>query len=315
MLVDFRIQRFNPDVDKAPHFEDYEIDLPQEATVLEALMAIKEQKDGSLSFRASCRSAICGSCSVRINKCARLACKTRVANEMALFGSVTVEPLPKLTVIKDLVVDLEPFWSALRRVRPWLMPDPNERVPRRERLVEPDAQLEAAIRDSLCILCGACYADCNVIEVEKNFLGPAALARGHRYIVDSRDGMTDHRLKELSEPHGLWECARCFACTEVCPKDVDPREAIRQIGEMAHRRRIASDPGARHAQAFLDSTQRSGRVNEATLPYRTKGVGVIGMTPVAIKMLLKGKVPFPIQKPVANIEEIRRLFQLTEGKE
>lgn len=315
MLAKLKIQRFNPEADGKPHLESYEIDLPEEATVLEALTAIKEQRDGSLSFRASCRSAICGSCAVRVNKCARLACKTRVADEVALFGSVTVEPLQKLTVIKDLIVDMEPFWAALRKVRPWLMPDPNERVPRRERLVKPDARLEAVIRDSLCIFCGSCYADCNVIEVEKGFIGPAALARGHRYVMDSRDGMTDQRLKELSEPHGLWECARCFACTEVCPKDVDPREAIRQIGETAYQRGITSDPGVKHAQAFLDSTRASGRLNEATLPYRTKGVSVLGMTPVAVKMLLKGKVPFPIQRPVPDVEEIRRLFQLTEGKE
>lgn len=315
MLAQFKVQRFVPEVDARPHVKDYAIELPGEATVLEALTAIKEQEDGSLSFRASCRSAICGSCAMRINGCAKLACKTRVADETALFGSVTVEPLQRLTVIKDLIVDMEPFWAALRRVKPWLMPDPNERVPRRERLVEPDQRLREVFRDSLCIFCGSCYADCNVVEVERSFIGPAALARGHRYVMDTRDGMTDQRLREMSEPHGLWECARCFVCTEVCPKDVDPREAIRSVCEMAYERGIVSDPGVKHAQAFLDSTEASGRLNEATLPYKTKGVSVLGMTPVAVRMLLKGKVPLPIQKAVPDVEGIRRLFQLNERKQ
>lgn len=314
MLAQITIQRFRPEIDARPHLQSYEIDVPDAATVLEALIAIKEQQDGSLSFRASCRSAICGSCAMRINGCARLACKTRVDDEISLFGSVTVEPLNRLAVIKDLIVDMEPFWDALRRVKPWLMPDPHERVPRRERLVEPDQRLKDIMRDSLCIFCGSCYADCNVTELEKKFIGPAALARGHRYVLDSRDGMADQRLRELSEPHGLWECARCFACTEVCPKDVDPREAIRAIGEMAYERGIRSDGGVRHAQAFLDSTRASGRLNEATLPYKTKGVSVLGMTPTAIRMALKGKIPIPIQRAVPDVDSIRRLFQLTGRK-
>ncbi|MCL5263807.1 MAG: succinate dehydrogenase iron-sulfur subunit [Chloroflexi bacterium] len=311
MLVSFKIQKFNPEVDAKPYYRDYEIELPERATVLESIIAIKEEIDGTLSFRCSCRSAICGSCAMRINRCAKLACKARVADEVNRHGSILIEPLQKLKVIKDLVVDMDPFWRMIEKVKPYLMPDPNEAAPERERLVDPSTT-EDVIRNSLCILCACCHTDCNVAELEPGFVGPAALAKGQRYVADTRDGATDERLKSLSEPHGLWECARCFACTQVCPKGVDPRESIRRIGHLAYERGIRSDEGIKHAQAFLDSVKASGRLNEATLPLKTKGLGVVGMTPMALQMFLKGKVPFPIQRPVPDMEEIRKIFELTE---
>ncbi|MBI2954533.1 MAG: succinate dehydrogenase iron-sulfur subunit [Chloroflexi bacterium] len=313
MLATFKIQKFNPETDGKAHYRDYEIELPERATVLEAIIAIKEQLDGTLSFRCACRSAICGSCAMRINSCARLACKTKVADEVARFGTVLIEPLQKLKVIKDLIVDMDPFWRMVEKVRPWLMPDPHETPPERERLVAQGTDRDV-MRDSLCIFCACCHTDCNVTEIEPGFVGPAALARGHRYVADTRDGATEQRIRLLSDSHGIWECARCFVCTQVCPKGVDPRESIRQIGHLAFERGLVSDDGARHAQAFLDSVKASGRLNEATLPLKTRGLGVLGMTPLAIRMFLKGKVPFPLQKPVPDVEEIRKIFELTEKK-
>ncbi len=313
MLVDFKIQKFNPESDSAPYYRDYQIELPERATVLEAIIAIKEQQDGTLSFRCACRSAICGSCAMRINRCAKLACKTRVADEVAGNGTVLVEPLQKLRVIKDLIVDMDPFWQMIEKVKPWLMPDPKESPPERERLAKPET-MDDVIRNSLCILCACCHTDCNVTEVEPNFIGPAALARAQRCVADARDGATEERIRFLNGQHGTWECERCYVCTQVCPKGVDPRESIRKLGHTAFELGLTSDQGAKHAQAFLDSVKASGRLNEATLPLKTKGLGVIGMTPMAIRMFLKGKVPFPIQKPVPDVEEIRKIFELTERK-
>ncbi|MBI4318420.1 MAG: succinate dehydrogenase iron-sulfur subunit [Chloroflexi bacterium] len=313
MLAKFKIRKFNPDLDREAYYKDYEIEVPDRATVLEAIIAIKELQDGSLAYRAACRSAICGSCAMRINRSSKLACKVRVADEVAQYGGILVEPLQRMRVIKDLVVDMDPFWRALEAVQPWLIPNANEPEPERERLVYPE-QMHDTMREALCILCGACYSDCNVIELELGFLGPAALARGHRFVADPRDAATDERLRNLSQPHGLWECCRCFFCTQVCPKGVDPRESIRQIGHAAYERGVRSDQGVKHAQCFIDSVRASGRLNEATLPMKTKGLEVLGLTPMAVAMVLRGKMPFPIQKPVPDIQEIRRIFELTEKK-
>lgn len=312
MLVDFKIQKFNPEADNEPYHRDYQIDLPERATVLDALYAIKEQQDGTLSFRSSCRSAICGSCAMRINGAAKLACKTRVVSEVEARGAVLVEPL-QFPLIKDLIVDMTLFWDMMEKIKPWLIPDPNEPPPERERLAKPETTADV-MRNSLCIMCACCHSDCNAKEVEPAFIGPAAFARADRYLSDVRDGATEGRLKLLNEQHGAWECVRCFICTQVCPKDVDPRESIRRIGHTMFDHGITSDGGAKHAQAFQDSTKASGRLNEATLPLKTRGLGSVGMTPTAIRMILRGKIPIPIQKPVPDVEEIRKIFELTERK-
>jgi succinate dehydrogenase/fumarate reductase iron-sulfur protein len=182
--VKFLVSRFNPELDVKSYLQEFELTPPKGATLLDCLNLIKWQQDGTFSFRMSCRSAICGSCAMKVNGHARLACKTQ-AVDVIVNNQVTVEPLGNLKVIKDLVVDLEPFWDSVQKVKPWLVPD-ETKVYERERLQSHHDQMKIDAA-STCIMCASCYSDCNVLEVDEKFLGPAALAKAQRFVYDTRD--------------------------------------------------------------------------------------------------------------------------------
>ncbi len=189
--VTFRIQRFDPEKDDRPRDQDFELELPPGITILKALNKIRAEQDPSLTYRYSCGSAICGSCAMKVNGHARLACKTQ-ASECVKDGVLQVAPIGNLRVLRDLVVDMEPFWSSVGRVRPYLVPDAAEAAPEKERQQSPEQFLHID-PSTTCILCAACYSDCNVLEVDESFLGPASLAKAHRFLFDSRDAATDQR--------------------------------------------------------------------------------------------------------------------------
>ena len=173
------------------------------STVLDGLIRIREEVDGTLSLRCSCRSAICGSCAVRVNGEAGLACNTKIIDVLSGEGNtVTVEPAGNLPVVKDLVVDFEPFWEKVKAVEPWLQPAGEE--PKTEYLAPDEDMLHLAGVVS-CILCGACVSDCTVMEVDSNFLGPAALAKSYRFVGDPRDDSNQQRFNPLNEYGGVWD--------------------------------------------------------------------------------------------------------------
>jgi len=207
---------------------EYEIDAPEEATLLDCLDIVKDQVDGSLAYRKSCRMMICGSCGMRMDGAAVLACKTRMY-DIAQAGQVPViSAMGNLPVVKDLVVDMEPFWGKIRAVTPWLEPgysDPGE-----TEHVVPQERMDVIHKESLCIMCGCCVSECNSMEADPDFLGPAALAKGMRFVGDPRDQATVERLQSYSGEHGIWDCTRCYFCQERCPKGVDPRDAIAKLG-------------------------------------------------------------------------------------
>lgn len=228
--VTFRLARFTPG-DLVPHYQDYALDVLPGLSVLEALVRIQAEQDGTLAFRYACRGAVCGSCAMLINGTANLACRTQVH---ALGTAViTVEPLPHLPVLQDLVVDMEPFFAKVRAVEPWLQPAGAD--PEKERLVEPDRWGEAEPYTN-CILCASCHGACPAAEKEA-YLGPAALAKHYRFLADPRDDAAEARLALVDSPAGVWGCEMAGYCVQVCPKGVAPMRGIGRTRARIRRKR------------------------------------------------------------------------------
>lgn len=218
----FKILRFDSKIpgDRA-HFQTYRVKVIPGLTVLAVLNRIRDEIDGTLSFRSSCRSAVCGSCAMVMNGRIDLACRTQVAS----FGKETIilEPLPNMEIIKDLVVDMTSFWEMYEKVRPWLIrssPDPEKEIRQSE---EERARIDQFVN---CILCACCYGACPVISRDPEYLGPAALAKLERFVLDSRDQRPGAFIDEVNNEHGLWGCDTVLSCIEACPKNVRPTDAI-----------------------------------------------------------------------------------------
>ncbi len=207
-----KIRRYDPESGKPPRWEQHEVELEHHLSVLDGLLQTKDRKDGSLAVRCSCRAAICGSCGVRINGKAGLACNTKISDAAAKAGDepITVEPMGNMPVIKDLITDMEStHWKKLRRIVPWLVPDGPP--PEREYVVPAESMVDVT-QSVACIQCGACVSDCLSLEADPDFIGPAALAKAYRFVGDPRDGQHEERLRDLAEdPHGIYDCTHCFA--------------------------------------------------------------------------------------------------------
>ncbi|NLF79313.1 MAG: succinate dehydrogenase iron-sulfur subunit [Chloroflexi bacterium] len=238
MQVTLRIRRFNPERDQKPYWGEYTLDkVEPNDRVLELLHRVKWEQDGTLTFRRSCAHGVCGSDGMRINGVNRLACKVLVST----LGSgdqltIQIEPLLGLTVIKDLVVDMEPFFEHYRSVMPYFIND--EPVPEdgRERL---QSQEDRARFDDTtkCILCACCTTACPSFWADGAYVGPAAIVQAHRFIFDSRDTAAADRLKILAEPEGVWRCRTIFNCTTACPREIEVTRAIGEV-KLAIRRGV-----------------------------------------------------------------------------
>jgi succinate dehydrogenase / fumarate reductase iron-sulfur subunit len=217
----FRIFRFDPAKDEKPYYQEYALDVPEGMTVLEALLRLQAERDGSLAFRYACRGAVCGSCATVINGRIDLACRSQVRE----LGSqtITLEPLPYLPVLKDLVVDMEPFFEKNLTVEPWLQPAGPD--PEKERLVDPKQWAEAEAYTN-CILCASCYGVCPAAERDPEYLGPAALAKHYRFLADVRDAADEKRMALVDGERGVWGCDMVWNCVEICPKGVPPTQGI-----------------------------------------------------------------------------------------
>jgi heterodisulfide reductase subunit C len=234
--------------------------------------------------------------------------------DIAQSGHVPViSAMGNLPIVKDLVVDMDPFWGKLRSVQPWLQPgyeDPGEK----EHIVE-QQRLNVIHKESLCIQCGCCVSECNSMESDPDFLGPAALAKGMRFVGDPRDAATSERLYRLSDEHGIWDCTRCYFCNQRCPKGVDPRDAIAKLGAEAMKHGIDEDMGAKHANWFVVSAKTTGWLRETELVPKTQGiVASVKQIKFAMGLLKHGKVPPHVAEAVG---ESRALFDLvkTQGRD
>jgi len=220
----FKIFRFDPEKDKRPRFQKYEVPARPYLTVLDALFYIQDNLDGSVAFRSSCREGVCGSCAMHINGKYRLACETQIS--LLKSKTIRLRPLAHLPIIRDLFVDMRAFWDKYREIKPYLMPG-NE-APEKERLQTVDERKKIDILVD-CILCSSCYSSCPVTATDEKYLGPAALLKADRFLCDSRDKANEERLTIINGDHGAFRCHTIFNCQKVCPKDLDPTGAIADL--------------------------------------------------------------------------------------
>lgn len=316
MEVKLRVRRYDPEGDRKPYTQEYAVEMPESATVLDSLIQVREEVDETLALRCSCRSSICGSCAMRIDGQARLACKTKVVDMAPNGETVNVEPAGNMPVLKDLIVDLEVFWDKIKAVVPWLRPEGPP--PEREYIVDNEAMLNLNTTVA-CIMCGACVSDCTALEIDAGFLGPAALAKGYRFVGDPRDGHTHDRLKLYTEPHGIWDCTHCFMCVEVCPKDVAPMDWILVLRREAEEAGFTNSNGVRHSRTFADSVKDTGWLDEGRIAMDSMGgIGEkLSMVPVGLRALIKGKMPpmGPMHYHRPGSEHVKEIFEELEAKE
>jgi succinate dehydrogenase / fumarate reductase iron-sulfur subunit len=329
------VRRFDPESRESAYWRDYSVELPPERSVLDGILQIRNDQDGSLAIRCSCRAAICGSCGVRINGKSALACNTRIgdAAERARDGAITVEPMGNMPVLKDLIVDMDAVhWKKVQRIVPWLLPEGPP--PEREYIVPAEAMIDVT-QSMACIHCGVCVSACLSLEVDPDFIGPAALAKAYRFVGDPRDGATEERLRDLAEdPGGIYDCTHCFACIEVCPKDVAPMSQIMRL-----RRRATTDfsikdsnNGYGHEHAFTGLIEKYGTLHEAQLLPRSFGQGSLvrsQVDPTAVKQLVEnlptvlrgltsGKVAprkALMHPKLPDQKQVRRIFKEIESKD
>ncbi|MEJ7891351.1 MAG: 2Fe-2S iron-sulfur cluster-binding protein [Solirubrobacteraceae bacterium] len=329
-----RIRRYLPESGEAAFWEEFPVDMGEHRSVLDGILQARDRHDGSIGIRCSCRAAICGSCGVRINGRPGLACHMHLgeAASRASDGVITVEPMGNMPVLKDLITDMDAVhWKKIRRVTPWLLPDGDP--PEREYIVPKESMVDVT-QSMACIQCGACVSDCLSMEVDPEFIGPAALAKAYRFVGDPRDGQQFERLKDLSEdPHGIYDCTHCFNCIEACPKGVAPMSQIMRLRRIAGSDHHIEDRnnGHRHEQAFVTLVKQGGLLHEAELLPRSHGgdswfgkfhpkaaLELVDSLPVIAKAVARRKVtPMAALKPhkIPDLKNLRRIFDTIEDKE
>ncbi|MGH2925758.1 MAG: succinate dehydrogenase/fumarate reductase iron-sulfur subunit [Solirubrobacterales bacterium] len=293
-----KVRRYQPESGEGAYWQEFKVDLDPDLSVLDGLLQVRDRQDGSLVVRCSCRAAICGSCGMKINGRSTLGCKTQIAHahedanrrnhangDRAAPGSgaeeaarpIEVEPMANMPVIKDLVIDQEVgHWSKIRRVTPWLLPEGDP--PEREYVVPPESMIDIT-QSMACIQCGACVSSCLSMEVDPDFVGPAALAKAYRFVGDPRDGETKERLYDLAQdPHGIYDCTHCFSCIDACPKGVAPMDQIMRLRRLAGHDHEIDDVnnGRRHETAFAKIIEKKGTLDESLLLQESYAQGVKG---------------------------------------
>jgi len=313
--VPFDVYRFQPGKDAAPRYQRYTLELSPHTPVLTALLRIRDEVDPTLGLRYSCRSAICGSCAMQINSKSRLACETQVGPELARHGRIVVEPMRNQPVLRDLVVDQNPFWREYRKIEPHLKLDPRRPMP--EGKVNPmtPAQVDRFQETPRCIACAACYSACPAVEADTAFPGPMALAKLYRFVVDPRDQQTQDRLVRI-QTEGLWVCLRCHLCTEACPKHVRPSERIRDLKELAVAAQGGTEHGSRHAVGFKENIRAAGTLNELKLVRQTFGpFGMLGQMMGGLRIWRKKPEVAHRPKPIEGIAELQKIYDALEPPE
>ncbi len=324
-----KVRRYQPELEDGradgAYWEEFDVELDPTLSVLDGILQAKNDQDGSIAVRCSCRAAICGSCGVKINGQSTLACKTQLgeaAEEAARIAEadagatnghpathpgtpggaaedgarqvstarpvIVVEPMANMPVIKDLVTDMEAtHWEKYRRVSPWLMPTGPE--PEREHIVPPESMVDVT-QSVACIQCGACVSACLSMEADPDFIGPAALAKAYRFIGDPRDGQQEERLYDLAnDPHGIYDCTHCFSCIDACPKGVAPMDQIMRLRRIAGHEHGIEDVnnGHSHEAAFVKIIEKKGTLDESLLLQESFAPGTKGKL-MPTKRAIKG---------------------------
>jgi succinate dehydrogenase / fumarate reductase, iron-sulfur subunit len=341
-----KIRRFDPKSGEAAYWDEHSVQLGERNSVLDAILKVRDEVDGSVGIRCSCQQAICGSCGVRMNGKPGLACNTHLEDAAARghgigwnppeggpVGVIEVEPMGNMPVIRDLIVDMDAVhWKKIQRVTPYLINQ--QPVPEREYVV-PHENMVDITQSMACIQCGACVSDCLSMEIDPLFIGPAALAKAYRFVGDPRDADHFERLKDLSEDeHGIYDCTHCFNCIDACPKDVAPMSQIMRL-----RRRAGSDEkivdrnnGHRHEDAFVTLVRDYGLLNEAELLPRSYGGNswfgkfhpaagkeLLSSLSTVITEVLRGKMSVKIalfghKLPKADLDSLKSIYTTIESR-
>jgi succinate dehydrogenase / fumarate reductase iron-sulfur subunit len=313
MQVTLDLFRFDQAVDDVPHRDRIDVEIPESFTVLDALEHCKNEVDGSVSFRRSCRSAICGSCSMNINGVTGLACKTPVMQVVKSDGSIKVDPMPNFQPMKDMVVHMDPFWDKYSRLKPYLQPKDEDSEHERERRVSPD-DMKKLVAVANCVMCATCYSLCPVVSVDPSFAGPAAIAYAYRFIEDVRDSKRTERTAQIGDDY-LWLCAHCYACS-YCPKHVDPQDDIIAVKRATIEEGHVNHRGPRHALTIAKTIKQTGMLHETEVIQGTVGrfnfTGLLKVAPLGLRMAAKGKLPSPFLKPVPKVDEIKQIYAALE---
>ncbi|HTU28653.1 MAG TPA: succinate dehydrogenase/fumarate reductase iron-sulfur subunit [Solirubrobacteraceae bacterium] len=343
-----KIRRFDPQSGQAAYWDEHRIEMEESQSVLDGILKVRNEIDGSVGIRCSCQQAICGSCGVRMNGKPGLACNTHLGiaadrkwrNE-AVGGPrdegeervIEIEPMGNMPVIRDLIVDMDAVhWKKFQRVTPYLVN--KQPVPEREYIVPHDNMVDIT-QTMACIQCGACVSDCLSMEIDPGFIGPAALAKAYRFVGDPRDADHKERLKDLAEDeHGLYDCTHCFNCIDACPKEVAPMSQIMRL-----RRKAGSDyhiddrnNGSRHEESFTTLVKDYGLLHEAELLPRSfggnswfgkfapgAGAVLLKSLPAIVPAVLRGKVNIKTailghKIGSKDLSAVQRLFNKVEDR-
>ena len=328
MQVNFKVIRQNQQI--SPTVQTYLLEVQEGNTILDCLNRIKWEQDGTLAFRKNCRNTICGSCAIRINGRSALACKENIGSEIARFApqisqenqensipEITIAPLGNMPVLKDLIVDMSGFWNNLETVSPYVS-TAARKVPEREFLQTPEERQQLEETGN-CIMCGACYSECNALEINPDFVGPHALAKAYRMVEDNRDGETQSRLEQYNEgTKGVRGCTRCYYCNSVCPMDVAPLDQISKIKQSILETKQASDSRSiRHRKVLVELVKEGGWIDERQFGLQVIGnyfkdiKGLLSIAPLGLRMMSKSKFPLTLE-PSEGTKQVRSLMEAVE---
>lgn len=333
MQVQFKVIR--QEQITSPKIQTYILDVDPSSTILDCLNRIKWEQDGTLAFRKNCRNTICGSCAMRINGRSALACKENVRSELARLDQIaksqglasnstdklpeiTLAPMGNMPVIKDLVVDMQSFWGNLQAIDPYIS-TAGRQLPEREFLQSPEERSRLN-QTGNCILCGACYSECNAREVDSSFVGPHALAKAYRTVADSRDQQTEERLEKYNRgTEGVWGCTRCYYCNTVCPMGVAPLDQIGKIKEkILDRKDAQSSRSIRHRKVLIDLVKKGGWIDERKFGLQVVGnsfrdlKGLASLGPLGIRMIASRKFPLGFDRSEGT-DTVRSLIESVQS--
>lgn len=311
MEVTLRISRF---VEGKKWIQKYTLPITAGLTVLEALTKIKETMDPTLSFTSSCRFSLCGACAVRVNGNAELACEILVEDLMKRYDTdeLTIEPLGNFRVIRDLIVDWDPKYARIKKIKPTI--SPKDEFSKETGCKQSPEEFNKYKKLAGCILCGSCVSECNKNTLNsEDFLDPFVFVKAAKLAEDSRDKSPEEHLKAVVDA-GLWRCFNCKECTAKCPKGLDPAGAIEKLKEASFRYKLDDNVGARHAKAIYEDISESGTLDEAKLNIKSEGFLAAGLrAPMALRLMRVGKLNPLDSHPInEEIETIRKVVKNAE---
>ena len=310
--------RFNAQTDYLPYYKTYKMEIGKDELILDLLNRLKWEHDGSFSYRRSCRHGICGACGIKVNGKATLACKQNAMELVELFGDeLTFEPQSIKRAVKDMIIDKGDFWEKHNAIKPYVETEVDPH-PKSETIMSQE-QVKQFLDADYCIECGSCHYACPVVEVNEDYLGPAALTAAYRFAIDPRDEAKKERLEITSElGSGVWDCVKCFECAEACPKEINPIEKITRLHNMEFEEGVAKrNVATKHAEGFVRSIKKYGYLDEQDIVLYSEGLGVVKHLSEALKMIKAGKVhPFDFAKKKMprskNLDEIQKLIEISQ---